>query len=71
MCGEVRNVLRLEILDRRKVTAFEQRDPVIVSADMHPALVGADRGDDIVRVRCRVRRRQVEITRMVAVTVHI
>ena len=49
--GEILDVGGLQILDRREVAAVEQRHPIIIGADMHAALVGADRGRDVVRRR--------------------
>ena len=59
----------LEVLDRRIVAAVEQRAPIIIGADVHPALVGADRDGDVV-LRLGGRRRRVKLARMVGKAVH-
>ena len=68
--GEVADLARLQILDRRIVATAQQRDPIIVGADMHPALVGADFDVRLLRRRAFRRRRGVEFARMLAITVH-
>ncbi len=67
---EVRDAAGFEVLDRGIVAAVEQRYPIIVSTDMHAALVGADRRNDVIACFYSANRGQVEFARMLGVTVH-
>jgi hypothetical protein len=59
------------ILDRWEVAAIEQRHPIIICADVHAPLVGADGCSDVLHGRGLARRRQVKVAGMFAITVHV
>ena len=60
----------LQVFDRGIVASAEQRDPVSLCADMHPALVIADLNAGLVCGRAFRRRSDVEVGRMLAITIH-
>ena len=68
---EILDLGGLQVLDRGEVAAVQQRDPVIIGADMHPPLVGADGGSDIVACFDLAGRRRIEVVGKLAVAVHV
>jgi hypothetical protein len=73
VAGKILDVRGFKVLDRREVAAIEQGDLVVVRAHMHPALIGADRGGDVVRSRAgrRFGARWIEVAWMLAIAVHV
>jgi len=69
--AEVHDVVRIEILDRRIGAAVEQRDPVVVGAHVHAALVGADRQRAIVYGFVRRLALRVRVERVVDAARHV
>ena len=67
---EILDVVGLEVLDGGKVAAAQERDPMVVGADMHPPLVGADCGRDVIRLRGFLCPGQVELGRIFPKAVH-
>jgi hypothetical protein len=70
--AEVGKIVELEIINRRIIAPVQQRDPVIVGADVHAALVRANHRRRLDRnvVRCLIRAITVGLFREVVLPVH-